>query len=90
MTTQTHRENFLILISVEFHSQIMAGGQGAVNVSLLDRLGIYLPFLIDFLLFYFFYLFLFFFSLISLQEYRILTNKVIKKSKLNMYRIQRL
>lgn len=33
----------------------MAGGQGAVNVSLLDRLGIYLPFLIDFLLFYFFY-----------------------------------
>ena len=57
----------------------MAGGQGAVNVSLLDRLGIYLPFLIDFLLFYFFYLFLFFFSLISLQEYRILTNKVIKK-----------
>lgn len=68
----------------------MAGGQGAVNVSLLDRLGIYLPFLIDFLLFYFFYLFLFFFSPISLQEYRILTNKVIKKSKLNMYRIQRL
>ena len=57
----------------------MAGGQGAVNVSLLDRLGIYLPFLIDFLFFYFFYLFLFFFSLISLQEYRILTNKVIKK-----------
>lgn len=39
----------------------MAGGQGAVNVSLLDRLGIYLPFLIDFLFFYFFYLFLFFF-----------------------------
>lgn len=62
LTTQTHRENFLILISVEFHSQIMAGGQ---VVSLL-------------------------FSLISLQEYRILTNKVIKKSKLNMYRIQRL
>ena len=27
LTTQTHRENFLILISVEFHSQIMAGGQ---------------------------------------------------------------
>ena len=62
LTTQTHRENFLILISVEFHSQIMARGQ---VVSLL-------------------------FSLISLQEYRILTNKVIKKSKLNMYRIQRL
>ena len=42
---------FLILISVEFHPQIMAGGQGAVDVSLLDRLGIYLPFLIDFLFF---------------------------------------